>query len=143
MDISNTNNELLNVLYGTRDSLLKSQEEIAKKLMLVEQTIVNFGGNLSGKVIAKKEAIAIKPYSPIPIPPQYLANELTWEQKLAFAINKLGRGTVKQISDKLLEIDKNLTEDKVRKMVTHQTSKLTSENKLKVDKSGSLYVYYL
>jgi hypothetical protein len=80
---------------------------------------------------------------PIEIPASYDKNVLTWEQRCIFLLNELGKATVEDLISKLKEYQPDVPDKTAKNVVTNKLSKLNRTHKIRADKSGKKYVYYI
>lgn len=75
--------------------------------------------------------------------PDYNKN-FTWQQKILFALGKLGKSYTNEIVDYLMSIDDSLIDkEKTKHRVTHTASVMYTDNKIKSEKEGKKNRYYI
>jgi len=80
---------------------------------------------------------------PIEIPPKYDKEVLTWEQRCIYILNELGKATVEDVIKKLKKYQPEISDITAKNVVTNKLSKLNRSNRIKADKSGKKYIYYM
>ncbi|MES2567602.1 MAG: hypothetical protein V4565_12085 [Bacteroidota bacterium] len=110
----------LEELKKQRSELQKQLTNVEKKIIAIEKVPEPKKGRIgfNGKVITKSD-----------IPFEYSTN-MTMRKKVLFTLNKLKRGTVKEITESIVKLEKDKSYEKVYPQIQQTVLKLLNNNNL-------------
>lgn len=136
-------------------SILLQIDELQKDLEAVRRLKIRYPNEpdtLSKKhdIIFKEVGQAIDEHqkvvfqkTPLVIPDEYNKDLLTWEQRCVYILNELGKATVEDVINKLKVYEPDVSDTTAKNVVTNKLSKLNRTGRIKADKTGKKYIYYM